>query len=314
MKSQNNIKLWLAPMEGVVDSIMRDFLTSIGGIDACVTEFIRVTDKQIPDTVLYRNCPELLTQNSKTKFGVPVIAQFLGGQTVPLALSAARAVKLGAIGIDLNFGCPAKTVNRHDGGATLLKYPDRIYKIVQEVRRAIPANTPVSAKIRLGFENAADCLVNAEAISSAGASHLTVHCRTKTDHYKPPAYWEWIPKIKEKVNIPNIANGDIFSASDFAKCRDQTGCDQFMIGRGALQDPFVFRKIKGEQFPKNEVLPLILKFFDTNHALVNDRFAQSRTKQWLRNLIITNPELLDLFNQVKVIMNPVEFRIALENH
>src|SRR4051812_22104705 len=119
------MKLYLAPMEGVVDWVMRDFLTEIGGIDHCVTEFIRVVNAVYPDHVFYRYCPELKT-NSKTRSGVPVFVQLLGGQAEPMALNAKKAVELGALGIDINFGCPAKTVNKNDGGATLLKSCDRI--------------------------------------------------------------------------------------------------------------------------------------------------------------------------------------------
>src|SRR5689334_16302498 len=112
--------LSLAPMEGVTDWLMRDLLTSLGGIDQCVTEFVRVTTQLHSKKVFYRWCPELLS-GSKTRAGVPVFIQLLGGQPCALATNASRAVELGAAGIDLNFGCPAKTVNRNDGGACLLK-------------------------------------------------------------------------------------------------------------------------------------------------------------------------------------------------
>jgi tRNA-dihydrouridine synthase C len=195
-------------MEGVTDWAMRDLLTEIGGIDQCVTEFLRVTDNLHGDPIFYKNCPELLT-GSLTRSGTPVFVQLLGGKAQPLAANALRAAELGALGIDLNFGCPAKTVNRHDGGATLLKSSDRLYNIVKAVRDAVPKNIPVTAKIRLGFDEPSACLANAEAIEAAGADWLTVHCRTKTDGYKPPAYWEWIAKIKEVTKIKIVTNGEI---------------------------------------------------------------------------------------------------------
>ena len=101
----SKIKIVLAPMEGVVDSIMRDILTRIGGIDLCVTEFIRVTDQLIPDHVFYKYAPELLS-SSKTPAGTPLLVQLLGSNCEVLAANAARAIHLGASGIDLNFGCP----------------------------------------------------------------------------------------------------------------------------------------------------------------------------------------------------------------
>jgi tRNA-dihydrouridine synthase C len=209
-------ELYLAPMEGVVDFILRDVLTGIGGIDQCVTEFIRVTDQLHSPAVIYRYAPEL-KMGSRTRAGTAMFLQYLGGQPGPMAENAARGAELGALGIDLNFGCPAKTVNRHDGGASLLKCPDRVFQIISAVRRAVPAHIPVTAKMRLGFDDPGACFENAMAVEAAGASWLTIHCRTKTDGYKPPAYWEWIPRIKEKVRLPIVANGEIWNVEDFWK-------------------------------------------------------------------------------------------------
>ncbi len=239
----NMPQLFLAPMEGVTDWAMRDLLTSIGGIDQCVTEFLRITDQLMPPSVFEKNCPELKT-NSRTRGGTAVFVQLLGGQAEPLAANAVRAVEMGALGIDLNFGCPAPTVNRHDGGASLLKSADRLFNIVKTVRAAVPKGVPVTAKIRLGFDDPSVCLENAKAIQEAGATWLTVHCRTKTDGYKPPAYWEWIPRIKEITNIPIVTNGEIWNLKDFVACQQTAQTQSYMIGRGALRDPFLFSKIK----------------------------------------------------------------------
>lgn len=322
--------LYLAPMEGVTDYVLRDLLTSQGGIDFCTTEFMRVTDKLHPNAIFLRYCPELLT-GSKTHSGVPVYVQLLGGQAGPLADNAVRAVEMGAIGIDLNFGCPAKTVNRHDGGATLLKSCDRIFNIVSTVRKAVPAAIPVTAKIRLGFDDPSVCLDNAKAVEDAGASHLTVHCRTKMDGYKPPAHWNWIPKIKEHIkSIPLVANGDIFSVSDFIRCRQETGCDRFMIGRGIMSDPFLFNKIRShlaaEEALEDHASESLVRdiqnewrvssevmqtFFDRSTDYINGHFATARTKQWLRGLALRSNEAKVLFDEIKVIKNPEDFRARL---
>ncbi len=306
-------KLYLAPMEGVTDWAMRDLLTSLGGIDQCVTEFLRVTDKLHPYKVFLKNCPELLT-NSKTKSGVPVFVQLLGGQAMPLAENAFRAHEMGAAGIDLNFGCPAKTVNRHDGGASLLKSTDRIYNIVKTVRDAVPITTPVTAKIRLGFDDPNQCIDNALAVESAGATWLTVHCRTKTDGYKPPAYWEWIQKIREKTKIKIIANGEIWTETDFQKCLAVTDCSDFMIGRGALRDPYIFRKIKNDfsSLDANPSLDLVIPFFNACTVYVNEHFATARTKQWLSQLRLGSDKAKLIFDEVKLHKKPVEFKNNLD--
>lgn len=305
------MKLYLAPMEGVVDFSMREMLTSIGGIDQCTTEFIRVTNQLLPDSVFDRYFPEL-KMNSKTKSGTPVFAQLLGGDPFALAENAHRLTELGAIGIDLNFGCPAKLVNRHDGGASLLRSPDRIQKIVEAVRKAVPAEIPVTAKIRLGYDNPHACLENSAAAAAGGAQRLTVHCRTKTDFYKPPAYWEWIPKIKEVCSIPIVANGEIWNEEDLLRCQSITGCDEFMIGRGALRDPMIFARI--QKIPiSNSAQSFLLPFFDLNSENVSPNYAQAKTKQLLRNYSLGNEEFLPLFDQVKIITNPQEFRSRLAN-
>ncbi|WP_374079062.1 tRNA dihydrouridine synthase [Bdellovibrio bacteriovorus] len=312
------MKLFLAPMEGVVDWVMRDTLTRIGGIDQCVTEFLRVTDRLHPESVFYKNCPELKT-NSRTRWGTPVFVQLLGGHAEPLALNAQRAVKLGALGIDLNFGCPAKTVNRHDGGASLLKSCDRVFTIVDTVRKAIPAEIPVTAKIRLGFDDPTKCIEIAQAVEAANATWLTVHCRTKTDGYKPPAYWEWIPRIKEHTKIRIVANGEIWNVSDFHRCVEVTKCEDYMIGRGVMSNPFIFKQIKQSlaQEPVEEMSwpkakPLLPQFFEASTLYINDYFAVSRTKQWLKALSLKNAEAKQVFDEIKIIKKPAEFKENLE--
>jgi tRNA-dihydrouridine synthase C len=315
------IKLHLAPMEGVVDWVMRDFLTQIGGVDHCVTEFIRVVDTVYPDHVFYRYSPELKT-NSRTRSGVPVFIQLLGGQAEPMALNAQKAVHLGASGIDLNFGCPAKTVNRNDGGATLLKSCDRIENIVSAVRKALPMEIPVTAKIRLGFDHPNSCIDIAQAVEAAGASWLTIHCRTKTNGYTPPAYWEWIPKIKEKTKIKIVANGEIWNVKDLERCKEITGCDEFMIGRGVLSDPFLFKKIKHQKVKDQmtatpledwtKIRVLLPQFFEASELYRHPEFAISRTKQWLRALSLKNSQAKEFFDEVKVILKPNEFKEKLE--
>ncbi|MEO7162980.1 MAG: tRNA-dihydrouridine synthase family protein [Bdellovibrionia bacterium] len=228
--------LVLAPMEGVTDACMRELLTERGGFSFCVSEFLRISQSVLPPRTYLDHVPELKTA-CKTASGVPIQIQLLGGDEERLALSAIRAVELGARAIDLNFGCPAPTVNRHDGGASLLRYPKRIEGIVAAVRKAVPSHVPVSAKIRLGWESMSDVYDNAQAATQGGASWLTIHARTKFQGYAPPAYWKYIGEVRHQIGIPVVANGDIWTREDYLKCRAETDCIHFMIGRGALADP-----------------------------------------------------------------------------
>ncbi len=202
------MRIMLAPMEGVVEHHVRDILSRIGGLDGCVTEFIRVTDQKLPYKVFYKYAQEL-ESNCQTPNGTPVRVQLLGSKPEPMAINALELVRYGAKAIDLNFGCPAKTVNSHEGGACLLRTPDRVYSIIKAVRDAVPCDIPVTAKIRLGYEDRSSYLDNARAVEAAGADELTVHARSKADGYKPPAYWSYIADIRAELKIPVIANGEI---------------------------------------------------------------------------------------------------------
>ena len=208
----------LAPMEGLLDFVLRDILTRVGGVDRCVSEFIRVTNSLLPDRAFIRVVPELL-HGGLTFAGVPVRAQLLGSDPVCLAENAAALAALGPHGIDLNFGCPAKVVNRHGGGAALLDEPELLMTIVAAVRRAVPAHMPVSAKMRLGVHDATRAVECALAIAEAGADELVVHARTRADAYRPPAYWEHVADIRAAVNIPVVANGEIWNVQDALRCR-----------------------------------------------------------------------------------------------
>lgn len=299
------MQIALAPMEGLVDDIMRDVLTRVGGIDWCVTEFIRVTERLLPTHYFHKLAPELL-EGAKTRAGVPMRVQLLGSDPVCLAENAVLACELGAPVIDLNFGCPAKTVNRSRGGAVLLKEPDLLHAIVSEVRRQVPAAIPVTAKMRLGFDSTDVALDCARALDAAGAAHIVVHARTKTDGYKPPAYWEWIPRIQDVVRIPVIANGEIWSIDDWRRCREVCGASDIMIGRGLVARPDLARQIAAAQRGEAvrpmswvELLPLLREFWRQVVEKLTVTQAPGRLKQWLALLTKSYPEACSLFDTVR---------------
>src|SRR5574337_1053063 len=195
------MRLLLAPMEGLADEVMRDVLTRVGGYDWAVTEFARVSGTLLPARYFRRICPEL-SAGSRTAAGAPVPLQLLGSDPACLADNAARLAELGPAGIDLNFGCPAPTVNRHRGGAALLEEPELLHAIARAVRGAVPAAIPVTAKMRLGIRDTARSLDCARALAAGGVGHLVVHARTKAEGYRPPAHWPWIARVAEAVAIP----------------------------------------------------------------------------------------------------------------
>lgn len=296
------MQITLAPMEGVVDHLMRDMLTQLGGFDLCVTEFVRIVDQLMPKRVFYRICPELNNQGF-TPNNVPVKVQLLGQHGDWLAENAYRAVELGSHGIDLNFGCPAKTVNKSKGGAVLLREPETIYQIVKAVRQAVPNDQTVSAKMRLGFEDTSLAIANAQAIADAGANSLVIHARTKADGYKPPAYWDWIAKIKQQVDIPIVANGEIWNEFDASNCQSQSNCENIMLGRGVLAMPNLAQVIKGHEahMPWEQVRELLVRY--SGYELFGDKgkYYPNRVKQWLGYLSRQYPQAEALFLRIRAL-------------
>ncbi|MGZ6309476.1 MAG: tRNA dihydrouridine synthase [Bdellovibrionota bacterium] len=286
--------LVLAPMEGVTDAPMRELMSERGGFTHCVSEFLRIS-QDVPPPRTFREWVPELDHGSRTRSGLPVQVQLLGGDPEKLAIAAARAAALGSPGVDLNFGCPAPTVNRHDGGATLLKHPERIRAIVEAVRKAVPAHLPVSAKLRLGWETREPIHENAEMAAQGGASWITIHGRTKMQGYAPPAYWAEIGEVRARLaGLPVVANGDIWTIEDLRRCREETGCEHFMIGRGALADPalplYAARELgiaAGVPVPLSNLAsdwqPLVARFVQIASAHYDDeRYSLARVKMWLR--------------------------------
>ncbi|MEH6474016.1 MAG: tRNA-dihydrouridine synthase family protein [Halopseudomonas sp.] len=296
--------IYLAPMEGLVDPIMRDLISRIGGIDRTVTEFVRVSDQVLPKRVYLRLAPEL-NQQGMTSAGVPVYVQLLGSDPQMLAGCAEKLVALGAPGIDLNFGCPAKTVIRNSGGSILLREPERVNRIVAAVRQAVPESIPLTAKMRLGYDDDSLALDNAQAIASAGAVELCVHARTKVEGYRPPAHWHRIAEIRQAVSIPVVANGEIWDVDDFVRCQALSGCDRLMLGRGLISRPDlalqVRRHLSGqppEPLSWAELTRWIEEYFHQLDAIA-PRYADGRLKQWLRLLQRNYPQAKALLLQIR---------------
>lgn len=306
-------------MEGLLDFVLRDILTRVGGVDRCVSEFIRVTNTLLPDRVFVRMVPELLN-DSKTWAGVPVRAQLLGSDPICMAENAACLAALGPEGIDLNFGCPAKVVNRHGGGAALLDHPELLFAIVSAVRRAVPAHLPVSAKMRLGFNDDLRAIECAQAIADAGACELVVHARTKADAYRPPAYWERIADIGAAVQIPLVANGEIWTVQDAIRCRELSGCQALMLGRGIVTDPGLALAIAAvtpghEQVNVDAVtshasvswemlFPLIVDFWKMVCARLERRQQAGRLKQWLNFMRRRYPQAELAYGELRTLSEP----------
>jgi tRNA-dihydrouridine synthase C len=254
-----------------------------------------------------------------------------------LADNAARLATLGPAGIDLNFGCPAKIVNRHGGGAALLQDPELLQRIVAAVRRAVPASMTVSAKMRLGFDDDARAEDCARAIAAGGASELVVHARTKAHGYRPPAYWDRIADVCAAVDIPVIANGEIWSVADARRCAEASGCRDLMLGRGMVSDPGLALAILADQGSQADhppaggpqqrtsaalrpqtdwavIRPLLLYFWQINVAHIEARARAGRMKQWLNFLRRCHPEAEHAFATLRTVNDARVVEAWLHQH
>ena len=310
-------------MEGLADDVLREVLTSTRAYDWCVTEFLRVTGTLLPHSLYRRMSPELM-QASRTASGTAIRVQLLGADPAMMAQNAAHLARLRPAGIDLNFGCPAPLVNRHRGGAALLGEPELLHAIVSQVRAAVPAEIPVSAKMRLGIADTARALECALALEAGGAESLVVHARTKTDGYKPPARWEWLARIRAQVRLPLIANGEVWTVQDYLDIRAVSGCDDVMLGRGAVADPLLATRIRAALSEQPEaadpaqewqtLCELIARFWLRVNCKLAPQHTPGRLKQWLGLMRRAYPQAEVLYAELRPLRHADAISPVLRRH
>jgi len=270
----------LAPMEGVTDRAFRAEVLernpphALGG---AFTEFVRVVDHAVPRRVLREH---LGADRGQPTFHAPVGLQLMGRRLDVVAASARRAVELGAPLVDLNFGCPAKGALRGCAGSALLRDPRAVEDLVRAVVGAVGELVPVSAKIRAGFDDDTRLEELARRVEQAGASLLTVHCRTKKESYRPEVDWTRIRRAVESVSIPVCGNGGVQGHADLERMRAETGCAYVMVGQAALADPWIFT---GREVTRAEAARFLYDYAEAMRASgVAARGAAARVKQLLR--------------------------------
>ena len=227
--------LVLSPMAGVTDISFRRLLKQCGGVGLTVSEFISVEG-------LTRHNPKAKRQMRFFEEERPFAVQIFGGQYERMALGAEMAQEMGADILDINCGCPAPKVVKHGGGSGLLRDLPRLEKILTEVKKAI--TIPLTFKLRAGFSDSTiNCVEVAKMAEQCGVEHIALHGRTRDQGYKGLANWDLVRQIKEAVRVPVSGSGDVVTIEGaFEKWRE-TGCDGILIGRGAMQNPWLFRQI-----------------------------------------------------------------------
>ncbi|ALF60704.1 tRNA-dihydrouridine synthase B [Psychrobacter urativorans] len=262
-------RLIVAPMAGVTDNPFRRLCKSFGAGHA-VSEMI------IADTALYARKKSLYRANFDNEIA-PISAQIAGAEPDKLAEAARFQIDNGAQIIDINMGCPVKKVCRKLAGSALLQDEDLVARLLDTAVNAV--DVPVTLKTRLGYENGRENILRiARRAEQAGIAAIAIHGRTREDMYTGDARYDLIREVKESVNIPVIANGDIDSAQKAQRVYELTGCDAVMIGRAAQGQPWLFRDIRhflqtGETLPAptvSEIKEIVLAHLQELYAFYGE--------------------------------------------
>ncbi len=229
-------EVFLAPMAGVSDFPYRQLVREMG-VELLYTEMVSSKGYEYGN----KRTAELIEFNKSENGKIAV--QIFGEEPEFMARAAEGiSTEYNIDIIDINMGCPARKIVKNGAGSALMKDSDLAFKIIKAVVNS--AKVPVTVKIRSGWdEDNINAVEIAKISEMAGAAAVAVHGRTRSQFYKGQADWNIIKKVVDSVEIPVIANGDIFSAKDAEEIFDKTNCDGIMIGRGAQGYPWIFKEI-----------------------------------------------------------------------
>ena len=234
-------RVFQSPLSGVSDWVFRHLVRRYAPDSMLYTEMVNATEIH-HRTGQKKSDQELWQTMTITADEQPISIQLFDCRPDFMAEAARKAVEQGSRTIDINMGCPVNKITKRGGGSSLLRQPEIAVQIVATVVQAV--DVPVTVKTRLGWDDQEITILDfAQRLEEAGAAMLTVHGRTRAQGYQGEARWDWITQVKERLTIPVIANGDIFSVDAAIACLAQTGADGVMCSRGTLGNPFLVGEI-----------------------------------------------------------------------
>jgi tRNA-dihydrouridine synthase B len=244
----------LAPMDGYSDWPFRSICRGLGSAMS-YSEFVKV------EHVLHspRHTRAKLYYEEAER---AVVFQIYGDDVEQIVQAALQVQELGPDIVDINMGCPAKSVASRGAGVGMMRTPLKIARLFRKLSAAL--RVPVTGKIRLGWEDMRTYKLAARIVEENGGSLIAIHGRTKEQNYGGLADWDAIAEVKAAVRIPVIGNGDVKTVSDIDRMRQYTGCDAVMIGRAAIANPWIFSRLDREQVSPEQVREIVRQHLARN--------------------------------------------------
>lgn len=295
-------RIILAPMDGVSDLPFRSLARQLGSA-VSFTEFINAID-------IVNGHPDLARRLQFAEFERPVAFQIFDDDPVRIVDAAQMLLSYQPDIIDVNLGCSAKCVTNRGAGAALLREPRKIGEIFSNLTRALPV--PVTGKIRLGWDDTSlNYLEVARTIQDNGGSLVSVHGRTRVQGYTGLARWEPIREIKQTLIIPVVANGDISTVSDIDNVIQLTGCDAVMIGRAALENPWLFSRLDRADITVDTVQELMIEHFQGSLAYYGNERGIVLFRKYAKRLLQPYNLPAEEMKNLLTLIDPNEFMNSL---
>ncbi len=292
----------LSPMDGVSDWPFRSLCRRLGSAMS-YTEFVRAEDVLQGRASVFKK----LTYEETER---PVAFQIYGDDPDEIVEAALRIQDLGPDTIDLNMGCPAKSVANRGAGVGMMRTPLKIAKTFRKLTAAL--DIPVTGKMRLGWNDCKTYKMVARMVEENGGALIALHGRTKEQGYGGVANWDAIAEVKAAVKIPVIGNGDVRSLADIKRMQAYTGCDAVMIGRGAMANPWIFSGRDREQVPPEEVRAFMREHLKRNIEFYGEedgqRLFRKYVAQYLMMKRLTREERRNILSKKP----PAEFLAVLD--